>query len=228
MRRGLPVAAAAFHAGMGFCRFLPLLFSLGRGVLPVVAAASRAGQAFGLSPVRLSSAAPRASLCLSSAALRDSLVSVFVSGPLVRAPFPGSGAPLPLPHRRLPLRASRCVPPVACLRHPLPARARHEPRHEPGMPRHKPARRARVLPCFAVSCLPPLPRRRAGCRVLLDGVVGITSDFYRKTTIFCCFSNFYLYICIAETKRHGIWIFTLRPTNSQPFKIKSSPGSLAA
>lgn len=216
MRRGLPVAAAAFHAGMGFCRSLPLLFSLGRGVLPVVAAASRAGQAFGLSPARLSSAAPRASLGLSSAALRDSLVSVFVSGPLVRAPFPGSGAPLPLPHRRLPLRASSRVPPPSA------------PGTSPGMPRHKPARRARVLPCFAVSCLPPLPRRRAGCRVLLDGVVGITSNFYRKTTIFCCFSNFYLYICIAETKRHGIWIFTLRPTNSQPFKIKSSPGSLAA
>ncbi len=128
------------------------------------------------------------------------------------------------------LAASASPPPAACL--PLRASSRVPPPSAPGtLParsRHEPARRARVLPCFAVSCLPPLPRRRAGCRVLLGGVVGITSDFYRKTTIFCCFSNFYLYICIAETKRHGIWTFTLRPTNSQPFKIKSSPGSLAA
>lgn len=208
MRRGLPVAAAAFHAGMGFCR----CFSRWGGVfcrsspLPPV-------------PGRHSGCLLPGCLLLRLGLLSVSLLphSGILSYPC-SSPAPSFARLFRAPGRpcRSRIAASRCVPPPSA------------PGTSPGMPRHKPARRACVLPCFAVSCLPPLPRRRAGCRVLLGGVVGITSNFYRKTTIFCCFSNFYLYICIAETKRHGIWIFTLRPTNSQPFKIKSSPGSLAA
>lgn len=210
----------------------------GRGVLPVVAAAFLAGAGFCPSllcpvPGRHSGGQPPALRAVLCCAPGFSCICLLLRPGLLSYPY-SSPAPSFARLSRAPGRPCcvRLPPPVACFRHPLPARAstcpgvslpRPVPCPASGSPR-------RVLPppaapprC-AVSRLPPPPLRR----VLLGGAMGITSDFYRKTTIFCCFSNFYLYICIAETKRHGIWTFTLRPTNSQPFKIKSSPGSLAA